>query len=155
FRSGSTTGQKCCELLKSNLDQIGVLCHVKPTEFTVLQEKSRKHEFHAMFAGWGTGADPSTSKNLWKTGEGRNFVNYSNPEVDKLFELGEREFDREKRGEVYGKIASQLWEDQPYTWLFNMSSFYGFNKDLRGYRFSPRGPYTYDPGLSAVWKPAE
>ncbi len=154
-RSGSMTGQKTAELLKDNLDQIGILCHVKPTEFTVLQQKTLKHEFHASLGGWGTGADPSTGDNLWKTNAGRNFVQYSNPEIDKLFEEGEREFDREKRAAIYGKIATLLWEDQPYTWLYNASAFYGFNRDVRGYMFSPRGPYTYGPGFDAIWKTAE
>ncbi|MEZ6146457.1 MAG: ABC transporter substrate-binding protein [Planctomycetaceae bacterium] len=85
FNSSSPTAPQIAELMKENLDQIGVSCLVKPTEFTVMQEKSRKHEFHAQLAGWGTGADPSTSDNLWKTGEGRNFVQYSNPTVDTLF----------------------------------------------------------------------
>jgi peptide/nickel transport system substrate-binding protein len=155
FNSSSPTGPQICELLKSNLDQIGVQCNVKPTEFTVLQEKSRKHEFHAMLAAWGTGTDPSTGENLWTTGAGRNFVQYSSPKVDDLFKQGESEFDRDKRAGIYGQIATQLWEDQPYTWLFNTSGFFGFNRDVRGYMFSPRGPYTYGPGFDAIWKPAE
>ncbi|MAC53399.1 MAG: peptide ABC transporter substrate-binding protein, partial [Gimesia sp.] len=105
--------------------------------------------------GWGTGTDPDTSINLWKTEAARNYVNYSNPEVDKLFEEGRREFDVEKRAKIYGKIHELLYEDQPYTWLYFRNSFYGFNKDLRGYVFSPRGPYGYGPGFSSLWKPAE
>lgn len=144
-----------CTLLKENLAQIGVICEVKPTEFTVMQEKARNHQFQAMFGGWGTGTDPDTSINLWKTEAARNYVNYSNPEVDKLFEEGRREFDVEKRAKIYGKIHELLYEDQPYTWLYFRNSFYGFNKDLRGYVFSPRGPYGYGPGFSSLWKPAE
>lgn len=142
-----------CTLLKENLEQIGIICDVKPTEFTVMQEKSRKHQFQAMFAGWGTGTDPDTSINLWKTGAGRNYGEYSNPEIDKLFEEGRREFDKDKRAKIYGKIHKILYEDQPYTWLYFRNSFYGFNKDLRGYVFSPRGPYGYGPGFSSLWKP--
>ncbi|WP_298868212.1 peptide-binding protein [uncultured Gimesia sp.] len=142
-----------CTLLKENLEQIGILCDVKPTEFTVMQEKSRKHQYQAMFAGWGTGTDPDTSVNLWKTDAGRNYGQYSNPEVDKLFEEGRREFDKDKRAKIYGKIHQILYEDQPYTWLYFRNSFYGFNKDLRGYVFSPRGPYGYGPGFGSLWKP--
>lgn len=144
-----------CTLLKENLAQIGIICEVKPTEFTVMQDKARNHQFQAMFGGWGTGTDPDTSINLWKTGEPRNYVNYSNPEVDKLFEEGRREFDKEKRAKIYGKIHELLYDDQPYTWLYFRNSFYGFNKDLRGYVFSPRGPYGYGPGFSSLWKPVE
>ncbi|WP_417377588.1 peptide-binding protein [Gimesia sp.] len=144
-----------CTLLKENLAQIGIICEVKPTEFTVMQDKARNHQFQAMFGGWGTGTDPDTSINLWKTEAARNYVNYSNPEVDKLFEEGRREFDKEKRAKIYGKIHELLYEDQPYTWLYFRNSFYGFNKDLRGYVFSPRGPYGYGPGFSSLWKPVE
>lgn len=120
-----------------------------------MQDKARNHQFQAMFGGWGTGTDPDTSINLWKTEAARNYVNYSNPEVDKLFEEGRREFDKEKRAKIYGKIHELLYEDQPYTWLYFRNSFYGFNKDLRGYVFSPRGPYGYGPGFSSLWKPVE
>ena len=47
-----------------------------------------------------------------------------------------------------------LWEDQPYTWLYFRNAYFGFNKQLRGYNFSPRGPYNYGPGFDAIWKPA-
>lgn len=142
-----------CSLLKENLDQIGVICNVHPMESTVLQEKMRKHEFQAAFGGWGTGADPGTLDNIWKTGEGRNFGGYSNAEVDRLFEEGEKEFDRQKRAAIYAKIDELIYADQPYTWLYCQSSFYGFNKELRGYKFSPRGPYHYSPGFMSIWRP--
>lgn len=155
--SGSETGIKIAELLKSNLDQIGVICDIKPTEFTVMQELARTHKFQAMMAGWGTGTDPATLENLWTTKaleqNGRNYTQYTNPEVDALFEKGKRVFDRDERAKIYGEIHRKLWEDQPYTWLYYRSSFYGFSKDLRGYMFSPRNPYGYAPGFLALWKP--
>ncbi|MGE0376224.1 MAG: peptide-binding protein [Planctomycetaceae bacterium] len=155
--NSSQTGLKIAELLKSNLDQIGVVCNIKPTEFTVLQELARSHKFQAQMAGWGTGTDPDTGRNLWTTEaiqqNGRNYVSYSNPQVDRLFEEGRKEFDRDKRGAIYARIHMQLWEDQPYTWLYYRSAFFAWNKSLRGYMFSPRGPYGYGPGLAALWKP--
>ena len=143
-----------CNLLKENLSEIGIICHVRPTEWTVLQDLTLKHKFEAYFGGWGTGADPFTLENIFKTGKERNFGEYSNPEVDRLFEEGVREFDPKKREEIYGKIHKLLYADQPYTWLYFRSSFYGFNKHLRGYVFSPRGPYNYGPGFSSMWRPA-
>lgn len=139
-------------LLKECLDQIGIECFVKPTEFTVWVEKNRTKAFQASMGVWGTGADPSTRENIFGTGKGRNSGGYSNPEVDKLFRQALLEFDREKRGALYGEITKLLWQDQPYTWLLYRNSFYGFNKRLRGYTFSPRGPYGFSPGISSVYK---
>ncbi len=142
-----------CSLLQQSLDRIGVRVNVKPTEFTVLQQDLLDKRFDAAFGGWGTGADPDTSSNIWATGEGRNFGSYSNPEVDRLFEEARTELDRSRRAEKYAKIHELLWEDQPYTWLYWRNSFYGFSKDLRGYVFSPRGPFHYSPGFGSLWKP--
>lgn len=152
--NSSTTLMAVANMFKENVDRIGVICNVRPIEFTVLQEKNRKHEFQAYMGGWGTGADPDTSENIWGTGQGRNFVQYSNPEVDRLFAEGRKVFDPDERAKCYAKIQEILYEDQPYTWLFFRSAFYGFNKNLRGYNFSPRGPYNYGPGFDSIWKPA-
>ena len=144
-----------CTLMKDCLDRIGVRMNVKPVESTVLQDLTQKRKFQAYFGGWGAGTDPDSSENIWKTGAMRNFVNYSNPEVDRLFEEGRRELDRAKRAEKYARIQEILYEDQPYTWLYWRNSFYGFSKKLRGYVFSPRGPYHYSPGFSSLWMPRE
>jgi peptide/nickel transport system substrate-binding protein len=144
-----------CTLLKENLGQIGVQLNVRPTEATVIQDLTQKRKFQAYFGGWGSGTDPDSSENIWATGAGRNFVGYSNPEVDRLFAEGRRELDRVKRAEKYGRIQEILYDDQPYTWLFWRNSFYGFSKDLRGYVFSPRGPYNYSPGFGSLWMPRQ
>jgi len=144
---------KIATLMKECLESIGIVCHVKPTESTVLMQSQRDHKFQAAFAGWSTGADPDTEANIWVTNAGRNYGEYSNPRVDALFEQARHEFDEEKRMAIYGKIHNLLWEDQPYTWLFWRNSFYGFNKRLRGYNFSPRGPFHYSPGISSIYMP--
>ena len=144
-----------CNLLRQNLGEIGIECNVKPLEFAVLQDSMQKKEFHAAFGGWGTGTDPDTSENIWGTNQERNYGSYSNPEVDRLFTAGRREFDFEKRREIYGQIHQTLWDDQPYTWLYYRNSYYAFSKQLRGYIYSPRGPYHYGPGFFSIWKPAQ
>ena len=144
-----------CNLFREDLDSIGIRCKITPIEAAVFQERAFKKNYQAMMSGWGTGADPYTNQNIFGTGENRNYGSYSNALVDELFELAEKEFDRDKRAQMYGEIFKLIFEDQPYLFLYNRSSFYGFNKKLRGYRFSPRGPYSYAPGISSLWMPAD
>jgi peptide/nickel transport system substrate-binding protein len=144
---------KIATLLKENLDQVGIRLNVRPLETTVLQQLTQERKFQAYFGGWGSGTDPDSSENIWATGAGRNHVGYSNPEVDRLFAEGRRELDRAKRAEKYARIQEILYEDQPYTWLYMRNAFYGFSKDMRGYVFSPRGPFNFSPGFSSMWKP--
>ena len=142
-----------CNLLKQNLEEIGVRCTVRPLEPATLFEAMEKHNYQANFGGWGTGADPSTIKNIWQTGEGRNYLGYSNPKVDQLLLDAKKTFDRDEQMAIYQQIHEQINEDHPYTFLYYQNSFYAFSKKLRGYRFSPRGPYHYSPGIGAVWTP--
>jgi peptide/nickel transport system substrate-binding protein len=142
-----------CNLMKSSLDQIGVKCNVKAIEFAAMIDQLNKKEFQGAFGGWGAGTDPDTTENIYATGQNRNYGDYSDPAIDALFAAGKRELDPEKRVKIYQELALKLWDDQPYTWLYYRNAFYGFNKSLRGYMFSPRGPYHYGPGFSSIYKP--
>ena len=144
-----------CNLFRENLENIGVICHITPLEAAVFQDRVFKKNYEAEMAGWVTGADPSLKRNLFGTGQGRNFGSYSNPEVDRLFQQAMRTFDRDKLAEIYGRIDNLIYKDQPYLFLYNVDSFFGFNKKLHGYRFSPRGPFHYSPGISSIWPAME
>lgn len=165
-----------CSLMKSSLEKLGVRCTVQPLEQTVLFTREMEHDFDAYFGGWGSGSDPDTSDNIWTTPaikDGRNFVSYSNKFVDGLYKLGkfdprsleERQkiYDEHKlseiviavdapRNDIYAKIHELIYLDQPTTFLYYRSSYFGFSKELLGYHFSPRGPYHYSPGFSSIWK---
>lgn len=137
--NASAIGLQICELMQQNLKGIGIICNVRPIEYTTLQQKCDQHQFQASLGGWGTGTDPDTSENIWGTGADRNFGYFSDPEVDRLFKLGKREKDRKKRMEIYGKIHNIIYEQQPYTFLYCRNSFYAVSKRIRGYGFYPRG----------------
>jgi peptide/nickel transport system substrate-binding protein len=151
--SQTEAGLQAGTLMKTCLEKIGVICYVKPTEFTVLVDSVQNHKFEAAMGGWGAGSDPDSTVNIYGTDAGRNYGFYSNPRVDELFVKGRHEFDRAKRAEIYGEIHNILWEDQPCTWLFNRNAFYAFNKSLRGYNFSSSGPFLFSPGIGAIFKP--
>lgn len=147
------SGVMAATLMKMSLDQIGIICHVKPTEFTVLIDRQHKHRFDAAMGGWGSGTDPDGTRNSYATGEARNYGMYSNKRVDELFQAGLRELDVDKRAAIYAEIHMILWEDQPYTWLFYRNAFYAFSKKVRGYNFAPTGPYLFSPGIHSIYKP--
>ncbi|MCA9175968.1 MAG: peptide ABC transporter substrate-binding protein [Planctomycetales bacterium] len=171
-----------CELLKENLRPLGIVCNIRPLESATLQDKMLNKQFDAAYGGWGTGADPDTSENIWGTGQERNYCSYSNPVVDEMFAQGRTLADQRKlwkdlllwkdeatrkdlgideslanerptREDCYACIQAILYRDQPYTWLYYRNSYYAFNKNLRGYTFSPRGPFGFSPGFSSVWTP--
>ena len=158
FSTSDPNREKVGTLLKENLDQIGIRVNLQPLEFTVLQAKSRNHDFDAQIAGWGVGADPYTINNLWGSqfiNGGRNYGRFANADVDRLLEIGARELKRDDRARAYAAVHRILWNEQPYTWLYSRSTFVGMSRDLRGITFSPRDPLGYSGGIEALWKPKD
>lgn len=154
FSQGNPTAVKIASIFQQDLKKLGVRMKTQVIEWSVFLEKARNHEFQAQMAGWGTGTDPDTGWNLWRSDQyeqGRNYVGYSNETVDKLFEEGRKEFDFEKRKLVYQKIHKEIYDDQPYTWLFNSPARSAINHRIQGIIFSPRGVTGFWPGMRSWW----
>ena len=128
----------------------------RSVEWSTFLEKVRKHEFQAKIAAWGTGTDPDTGWNLWRTEQydtGRNYGGYSNERIDDLFVQGRREFDFDNRQKIYQEIGKVLYDDQPYTWIYNRPILAAVNKRIRGVQLSPRGIYNFYPSFYQWWTP--
>ncbi len=154
---GSPTAPQIAAILQEDLKRVGIRMETRTLEWSAFLEKVRKHEFQAETAAWGTGTDPDTGWNLWRTDQyetGRNYVGYSNARIDELFEQGRREFDVEKRKRIYQDIHKTLYDDQPYTWIYNRPVLAAINKRIGGVQFSPRGIYNFYPSFYKWWIPA-
>ena len=143
-------------IVQASLKSLGVEMKTQVIEWAAFQERTRKHEFQANMAGWGTGVDPDLNWNLWHTEMadqegGRNYGCYSNARVDELLRLGREEFDREKRMGYYRELQKIVYDDQPYTFIWNRPTLWAFNRRIRGVVFSPRGVWNHDPSYLAWW----
>jgi len=86
---GSPTAPLIAAMLQHDLKKLGIDMKTHRLEWSTFLDKVSKHEFQACTAAWGTGTDPDTGWNLWRTDQykdGRNYIGYSNPRVDGLFE---------------------------------------------------------------------
>ena len=119
-----------CNLFRENLESIGIRCDVSPLEAAVLPgTHASRRSSRPQMSGLGRRCRPLHQQEHLRHGRRSLLrIGYSNPEVDRLFDEGELEFDREKRAEIYGKIHNEVFADQPYLFLYTRSSFYGFNK---------------------------
>ncbi|MDX9754292.1 MAG: ABC transporter substrate-binding protein [bacterium] len=151
---GAGTSVKIANYFQDDLRSIGVEMKTRTIEWATYMQQVQKHEFEACVAAWGTGTDPDTGWNLWRTEEyevGRNYGGYSNPRVDELFELGRKEFDRVQRAKIYQEIHKIIYEDQPYTFIAYRPSLFAINQRIQGVQTSPRGIFDFDPGYTKWW----
>ncbi|NUN51970.1 MAG: hypothetical protein HUU06_04155, partial [Planctomycetaceae bacterium] len=153
---GAPVSVEIAAIFQQDLRSIGVEMKTQTIEWAVYQEKTRKHEFQASIAAWGTGTDPDTNWNIWHTEMieqegGRNYSCYSNKRVDSLFESARKEFDETKRRDMYREIQKIIYDEQPYTFVWNRPTTWAFNNRIRGVTFSPRGVWNFDPSYMAWW----
>jgi peptide/nickel transport system substrate-binding protein len=119
--SGNDTRKDVGVLAQRQLREIGIDVTFELYEWSVFLKNfiNAKH-FDACILGWGLSVDPDAYE-IWHSSQiekGFNFVSYRNPEIDRLWEEGRREYDIEKRKRLYWRIHELMAEDQPYTFLY-------------------------------------
>ncbi len=151
---GSTTSPQIAAIFEQDLRKIGVEMKQIVLEWATFQQRTREHEFQASIAAWGTGTDPDTGWNLWHSSQydgGRNYGGFNNERVDELLKLARFEFDQTKRAAYYAEMQKIIYDEQPYTFLWNRRVLWGFAKRMRGIHFSPRGVWNFDPSYLGWW----
>jgi peptide/nickel transport system substrate-binding protein len=91
--------------------------------------------------GWNSTIDPHWSYQIWseQTIPKLNMGAYVNKRVEDLFQLGAKEFDIERRKQIYGEIQRIIAEDAPYIFLTVNQGYAAVNNRIGGIEVSPLG----------------
>ena len=121
---------------------------IRSNEFATFFADVQKGNFQAYSARWiGANNEPDHFGLIFHSGRfppnGANRGRYSNPEIDRLIELGRREADNELRKPIYHRIQQIVADDLPYVSLWYLDNVAVFNKRLHGMTISPSGDYDF------------
>lgn len=98
-------------MMKKNL---GVNLQPNPTEAKARIAAQKNHTFDLVWSGWGADyPDPQDWFDLFRTTDGNNNGEYSNPKFDALIKQADVEGDATKRADLYKQAAAILYTDQP------------------------------------------
>ncbi|MBN2381721.1 peptide-binding protein [bacterium] len=146
--TGSPTMDQLASIVQANLKRIAIKVNIVQYEWSVYLNLIRKGEFDAYLGGWSLGVDPDPYS-IWHSsqiGIGNNYIGFNNAEVDTLLEKGRREFDREKRKQIYGRVHEIIHREQPYTFVHASKETYILSKRLKNVSVSPFGLFGFFPG---------
>ncbi len=119
--SGNDTRRDVGVLAQRAFRELGIDVKLELYEWSVfLKNFINPKAFDACILGWSLSPDPDDYQ-IWHSSQiekGFNFISYRNPEADRLWEEGRREYNIEKRKVIYWRINELMAEDQPYTFLF-------------------------------------
>ncbi|MCU7808693.1 MAG: ABC transporter substrate-binding protein, partial [Candidatus Thiodiazotropha sp. (ex Semelilucina semeliformis)] len=133
FQGNEDTGRMVL-FLKDLLARAGILLKPKPTEWSVMIDLMNKRKFEAITLGWTGGLETDLYQIFHSSqieGTGNNFVNYRNPELDRLIEEARATVDEEKRMPLWRAAERELYQDQPYTFLMRGKSLVFIDRRIK------------------------
>jgi peptide/nickel transport system substrate-binding protein len=139
-RAGEGGGlQSAAEIMREELKPLGIDLVLEPKDSAVWMESAHlKWDFDLSMGSYQTGPDPAIAvsrlyitRNIQKLA-GRNLMGYSEPKVDELFDLGEREIDTEKRVDIYHQVQQIMADDVPALWIWDRLSVLAYRNRVKG-----------------------
>lgn len=134
------------------INRAGVRVDAREADSQRMQEAQAAGRGDMWMGAWvNNGPDPNGDRLVY-TSEGianhSNYMRYANPEVDRLFELGRQEVDREARQEIYRRINRIIQRERPLVLLEYVPYYAIASRRLGGLGFSHRGTlYGFIPGM--------
>jgi peptide/nickel transport system substrate-binding protein len=131
LRFSTTAGNKLREtqgeLLQAQLKQVGIDIKIANLDSQKLFGDALPNgNFDiADFAWVGSPFVVSGNRDIYRTGGGSNYGNYSNPKVDQLFEQAGGEFDQNKAADLTNQADQIITDDMATIPLYNKPTFLG------------------------------
>jgi peptide/nickel transport system substrate-binding protein len=158
-RGGNKTSEQLAQIYQATLKQAGVLLKITPTDQATYFERFTTGKYQGAIFAWDLDVDPDPfpyfhSSQIPPNGE--NYVYYSNPAADRLMEQARQELDFQKRVQLYQQLHAILAEDQPYTWIVQVSTKWAVNHRVRNMKEAKGlGLFLWYPGPLDWWIPAD
>lgn len=127
------------EVIAEQLKEIGIAVTIQPIEWgSWLSDVYSDRDFQATVVG--VDASALTARALlerFTSTAGGNFVNYSNPEYDRLFEAVVSCTDDGEQVSLYKEMEQLLTEDAANVYIQDLANLVALNKNFAGYEFYP------------------
>lgn len=122
YGTGASDYERVAIYIADQCKRIGVTCNRTPADPAAFEAATRSREFDAILVGWGSDSpEPNPYQRFHSDSikdQRDNYVQWSNPEADRVIMEGRREFDEAKRNALWRRLHRLIDQDQPYTYLF-------------------------------------
>jgi peptide/nickel transport system substrate-binding protein len=136
INSGNTTRKSVALVLQDELRKHGIDVSVREIDWTIFLGDVKARKFDAVILGWAMSVGEPDAYQVWHSSQavnqGSNHIAYKNARVDQILEAYRREFDEQKRIELYREFQQILNDEQPYTFLFVGKSVVAAHRRIHG-----------------------
>ena len=124
--STNPTAEKIVSVVQQEVKKVGIIMDIRRLEWATFEEMLSQRQFTVVMLGWSWTAVQQDPYQVWHSSQGgergSNYIGYKNSEADKLMETAREELDEKKRNEMFHKLHEIIYNDQPYTFLYNGES---------------------------------
>ncbi|MGH7819524.1 MAG: ABC transporter substrate-binding protein, partial [Candidatus Binatia bacterium] len=138
------------------IDQLrrnGVDASFREVDWSILLEKVKNFDYDAVILGWGMSVSDPDLYQLWHSSQavsgGSNHVAFRSAEADRILEDYRREFDEERRIQLYRRLQEIIHEEAPYVFLFMEKTISVVHRRFRNTVWYPTG----GPNTGEWWVP--
>lgn len=144
------TTKAIVEYIATALKEIGVKCNLNGVDIADISAIFDDKNFDAYYLSWVGGNPPEDLSQLWSSSSAKekgssNAIGFANPEVDKIIEALNFEYDRERRIQLYHRFCKIFQEEMPYTLLYNPKAALLYREYLQNV-FLPKDRQDLIPG---------
>lgn len=122
------------EVLQAQLAKIGINLKIQAEEWSVYLPNFVGKRFVSTIIGESGQGDPDDYLyNVFHTKGGGNFMNFSDPTLDKLLEQGRLVSSQDKRKDIYDQAQERILELVPMVPLFHSAQYEGIATYVKGF----------------------
>jgi peptide/nickel transport system substrate-binding protein len=141
--AGNAVRESIALVLMDELKNHGIAASVRQLDWTIFLNDVKNHQFDAVVLGWQMSTTDPDAYQVWHSSQaankGSNAISYKNPRVDEILEQYRREFDPQKRIELYKEFQQILHDEQPYTFLYVRKNVSAVHRRFQGVEVFPDG----------------
>ena len=143
INSGNAVRKSVALVLLDELKKHGIAASVRELDWTIFLNDVKNHHFDAVVLGWSMSTTDPDAYQVWHSSQaankGSNAISYKNARVDEILEQYRREFDAQKRIELYKEFQRILHDEQPYTFLHVRKTVSAVQRRFQGVEVFPDG----------------
>lgn len=129
---------RAAQVIQDQLRAIGIRAELRSLEWSVWLEEQGAGNFDTYLLSWIGNVDPDDYFYAQhRTGEALNFTGYSNPELDRLVDLGRQTMDEDERRSVYNQVQKLVIDEAAYVYLFIPDTIAAWQPGVEGYEVLP------------------
>lgn len=145
YTSDNTQRVNVATMMQDQLSEYGINLDVQRLEWGAFIDALKASEHDMFIMSWNPSIvdphyellQPFHSSN---SGNGPNYMYYTNPELDKLIEAGISTLDEKERAEIYKKAQEMVNEDMPMLYICYGETIVAANKNVDGLKLLPKYP---------------